>query len=73
MELLNSEELNLIHGGASSKCSGSGDTIICIPGVGDVVCCATVETTCGSSFSSKCNVLKVTIDCTEFTVKPIAT
>jgi len=68
MELLNSEEMNELAGG--SNCSQSGDTIICLPGVSDVVLCASFEASCGSHFSSSCSVISgITMDCIKFAIK----
>jgi len=68
MNLLNSEEMNMMHGGYT--CSGSGDTVMCAPIVGKIVMCATAEANCqpSSQFSSDCTMKGVTISCPTFTV-----
>ena len=58
MELLNSEKMSCLTGGAQAGCTKKGDTIFkeCIPGIGDVtvVLCVTYEANCQSGFSNSC-------------------
>jgi len=66
MDLLNSDEMKKMQGGYS--CSGTGDTVMCVPIVGKIVMCATAEGSCSPSFSSSCTTAGVTINCPTFTV-----